>query len=54
MRLNGFCSLFNVVSMKGMIQTGDILDAVGNNHRVLVFEHTIAIMEVKPWMEVTF
>ena len=33
-----------------MMQTGDILDAVGNTHRILVFVHTTVSMEVKPGM----
>ena len=36
-----------------MIWTGDLLDAVGNTHIIIVFSHTTVIMEVKPRMEVT-
>ena len=50
---HGCCSLFNVVRTKRMMRAGDILDEVGNNHRIIVFSHTKLIMKVNPWMEVT-
>ena len=37
-----------------MMQTGDILDAVGNTHSILSFAQTTVSMEVNPSMEVTF
>ena len=37
-RLNGCCSFFNVVRTKLMIYTDTSLDAVGNNHIIIVFE----------------
>ena len=39
--------------MKRMMHMGDLLDAVGNTHIILVFAHTAVNMEVKPQMEVT-
>ena len=51
--LHGCCSLISVVRMKRMIQTGDILDTVGNNHSIIVFAHTTVSMGVKLCMEVT-
>ena len=33
--------------------TGDIFDAVGNTHSIIVFKNTTARMEVKPLTEVT-
>ena len=51
-RLNGCCSLFSVVRMKLMMQTGALLDAVGNNHIIIVFAQTTVRMEVKPQTKV--
>ena len=41
------------VRMKRMMCTGDLLDALGIDHIILVFSHTDVSMEVKPRMEVT-
>ena len=49
--LHGCCSLFYVVRMKRMMWSGDRLDAVGNNHIILVFSQTTVIMELNPQME---
>ena len=46
-RLNGCCSLFSIVRMKLMMQTGALLNAVGNNHIIIVFAQTTVRMEVK-------
>ena len=43
-RLRGCCSFFSVVRMKRMIRTGYLLDAVGNNHRIIFFAHMTVIM----------
>ena len=51
-RLHVCCSLFRVVGMKLMVQTGDILDVVWNTHSILVFAQTNVIMEVNPRIEV--
>ena len=51
--LHGFCSFFNVVGMKWIIQTGDSLDSVGNIHTIIVSTQTIVIMELNPRMEFT-
>ena len=51
-RLHVCCSLFRVVGMKQMVQTGDLLDAVWNTHSILVFAQTNVIMEVNPRIEV--
>ena len=36
--------------MKRMMQAGDFLDALGNNHNIIVLEYTTVSTEVKPWM----
>ena len=36
------------------MQTIDILDVVGNNHKIIVFLNTTVSMEVNPHMEVPF
>ena len=52
-RLHGCCLFFSVVRMRQMMWTGDSLDAVGNNHIIIVFAQTTVSMEVNPRMEVT-
>ena len=48
------CFLFvSVVRMKWMMRTGNLLDAVGNTHSILVFLQNTVSMEVKSRMEVT-
>ena len=49
----GVFLFISVFSMQRMMRTGDILDAVGNTHSILIFVHATGIMEVKPRMEVT-
>ena len=34
-------------------RVGALLDIVGNNQSIMVFEHNTIRMEVKPWIEVT-
>ena len=50
---HGCCSVFNVLSMKLRMHTGDCLDAVVNTHIIVAFAPTAVIMEVNPRVEVT-
>ena len=50
MSLHGCCSFISVVLIKQMMWIGALLNAVGNNHSILVFAQTTMSMEVKPCM----
>ena len=50
---HGCLPFFNVVRMKQIIMTRDILDAVINTHIILVFAKATVRMELKPQLEVT-
>ena len=50
---HGCCSFLSIVKMNRMMQTGDLLNAVGNTHIILVFVHTTVSMGMNTRMEMT-
>ena len=50
---HGCCSFLSIVKMNWMMQTGDLLDSVGNTHSILVFAQTTVSMGMNTRMETT-